>query len=87
MTPTLITITAAIAAPLGAYLIAAKRFSGRIESSDAKDLWEESRAIREWSSNRIDQLSDRIEALERENQELKASLRKAQERIDELEAG
>lgn len=78
MTTTVIAILAAIAAPLGAYLVAARRFSGRIESSDAKELWEESRSIRDWSQ-------DRIRELTREVAQLREELRVARGRIAELE--
>lgn len=78
MTTTVIAILAAIAAPLGAYLVAARRFSGRIESSDAKELWEESRSIRDWSQ-------DRIKELTREVAQLREELRVARGRIAELE--
>lgn len=62
--PAIVAIVAAIAGPLAAYLAAAKRFSGKIESSAATDLWAESRAIREWSQARIKELNDHIEQLE-----------------------
>ena len=76
MTPTVVVITiiAACAAPLGAYLIAARRFSGRIESSDAKDLWAESRSIRDWSQGRIASLEARVAHLEEENRALRAQI-------------
>lgn len=84
--PTLLAVAAAVAAPIGAYLIAVRRLSGRIGSSDAHDLWEESKSIRDWSSQRID-------ALVRENEELRAELAridnrlsKALRRVAELEA-
>jgi chromosome segregation ATPase len=64
MTPTLIAIVAAIAGPLGAYLVAARRFSGKIASSDATDLWKESSAIRDWSGNQITLLSENVSRLE-----------------------
>lgn len=77
MDPTLIAIIAAIAAPLVTYLVAARRFSGKIESSDAKELWAESRAIRDWSQGRIavldatvTRLETRVGVLERNNDTL-----------------
>lgn len=76
-TATLIALIAAFAGPLGAYLIAAKRFSGKIETSDARALWEESSAIRDWSQKRIEELNrvigdmeERIKELERSNSTL-----------------
>lgn len=75
--PTLVAILIAIAAPLGAYLVAARQFSGKIESSDAKELWAESRSIRDWSQKRITTLNEtvarletRVAALEQTNEEL-----------------
>jgi hypothetical protein len=63
--PTIIAIVAAVAAPLGAYLLAARRFSGKIQTSDAKDLWAESRAIRDWGTKRIEVLNEQIGRLEK----------------------
>lgn len=84
--PTVLAVAVAIAAPLGAYLVAVRRLSGKIGSSDAHDLWEESKAIRDWSSERLD-------ALTKENMELRAQvarmdreLSKALRRVSELEA-
>jgi len=67
-------IIVALAAPVGAYLVAARRFSGKIETSDAKDLWKEAASLRKWSMERIQQLEARIEALEKENQGLRGKL-------------
>lgn len=78
MTAAIVAIIAAIGAPLAAYLVAAKRFSGRIESSDAAELWAESRSIRDWSQRRIDEL-------QREVTRLREELRVARGRIAELE--
>ena len=38
--------------------------SGAVKSSDAEQLWTESRSIREWSTDRIAQLTGIISALE-----------------------
>lgn len=79
--PNAITLIAALAGPIVAYLVAARQFSGKIETSNAKELWEESRSIREWSQERVKELraevarcERRIGALERENQDLKQEL-------------
>lgn len=71
-------IAAALVAAAGAYLAAAKRFSGRIESSDAAQLWEESRSIRAYLNEEITGLKTRIAGLERE-------IAKRDRRIAELE--
>lgn len=51
-------------APLLTYLAAARRLSGRIKDSEASDLWAESKAIRDWSTQRVRELHDEIEHLE-----------------------
>lgn len=79
--PAVFGLIAAVFGPLAAYLVAKRQFSGEIETSDAKELWAESRAIRKWSSERIRELEDRNEALEArvdhledENRELRTRL-------------
>lgn len=61
---TAIALIAALAAPIVSYVVAARRFSGKIETSDAKELWAESRSIREWSQARIAALNEDVERLE-----------------------
>jgi hypothetical protein len=75
ITPSVIAIAVGLAAPIVSYIIAARRFSGKIETTEAKDLWAESKAIRDWSRERIDALEARIVALEVENRELRTQLR------------
>jgi chromosome segregation ATPase len=72
-----IPLAAAIVAPVGAYLLAARRFSGDIAKTDANALWEESRAIRAdyrdqllSRDQRIAKLDKRIAALERDKDAL-----------------
>lgn len=77
-------VVAALAAPLIGYLLAVRRFSGRIESSEAKQLWEEARAMRSESQRRIEHLEDRVLTLERENQALHEANRELQNRIYDL---
>lgn len=83
-----VAVVAAALGPIGAYLVAARRLSGKIANSDAEQLWEESRAIREWSNNRLtiqDQeikslrkalsdLNNRFASLEAENKILRARI-------------
>jgi energy-converting hydrogenase Eha subunit C len=71
-------VAAAIVAALASYIVAARRFSGKIETTEAKELWAESRAIREWSQERIKVLNDLVARLEERNAELEA-------RVDHLE--
>lgn len=51
--------------PLVTYLIAARQFSGKIATSDASELWRESKEIRDWGTTRIAELSATVEILER----------------------
>ncbi len=69
------TTSAILAALIGAgasYVVAARRFSGKIETTEAKELWAESRAIRKWSQERIETLNLTISRLETRNVELEA---------------
>jgi hypothetical protein len=70
---------AAVLGPLLTYVVSARRFGGEVGSSEAKDLWAESRSIRDWSATRID-------ALERENKDLREGRMQDRERIALLEA-
>lgn len=93
-----VAIIAAGVGPIGAYFIAARRMSGKIGNSDAEQLWQESRAIRDWSTERIDayvkeihdlreelaDLTSRYAALESEKRSIAEDLATARERIQEL---
>jgi hypothetical protein len=68
-------------APVAAYLVAKRQFSGRIETTEAKELWAESRSIRQQAFDRIAELNrvvarleERIEDLEQENANLRSRL-------------
>jgi peptidoglycan hydrolase CwlO-like protein len=66
-------VTAVIAAtvtPVIAYLVAARQFSGKIETSNAADLWNESKSIRKWAMERVQYLENRVKGLEQRVQEL-----------------
>jgi hypothetical protein len=75
ITPSVVAIVVGLCAPVLSYIIAARRFSGKIETTEAKDLWAESKAIRDWSRERIEALEARVLLLEKENRELRAQLR------------
>lgn len=89
-------IVAASIGAVGAYLAAAHRMSGKIATTEAAQLWDESRAIREWSAARIDKCDEqianlteqlrmaraRITELERENRRLEKLLRDREEHLD-----
>jgi hypothetical protein len=72
--PGVVALVAALAAPVVTYLVAARRFSGKIETTEAADLWKESRDIRKWSRDRIELLESRVQYLEEENEELRRRL-------------
>jgi hypothetical protein len=74
ITPSVIAICVGLAAPIISYLIAARRFSGKIETTEARDLWAESAAIRDWSRQRIEALERRVQQLEDENRDLRAKV-------------
>jgi len=76
--PVLGVLFAAFLAPAGAYLLAVRKMSGKINTTEAAQLWEESKAIREWSAARIDKCDEEI-------LRLKTELEVAKARIAELE--
>lgn len=70
-------ILAASVAAIGAYIAASRRLSGKIDTSEAGQLWAESASIREDYRNRISiaeartlSLEQRVATLERDNSEL-----------------
>jgi predicted RNase H-like nuclease (RuvC/YqgF family) len=63
---------AALVGAAASYIVAARRFSGKIETTEAKELWTESRAIRKWSQERIEALNGIVDRLEKRNVELEA---------------
>lgn len=71
-------VIAAILGPIGAYVVAARKMSGKIATTEAAQLWEESRAIREWSAKRM-------EACDAECSNLRNALTEALGRIKTLE--
>jgi predicted RNase H-like nuclease (RuvC/YqgF family) len=62
--PITIAVFAAIIGPLLTYLAAAKRLSGRINTSEATSLWAESAAMRQDYLTRITQLNTSLERCE-----------------------
>jgi hypothetical protein len=86
-------IVVAIIAPLGAYLLAARKMSGRVATSDANALWKEAGAIRDdyrgqlkTADDRIQNLEVRIGALEDMNNTLAADNRSLRIEISALQA-
>jgi hypothetical protein len=80
-----IAVIAATVSPVVAYLIAARQFSGKIETSNAADLWSESRNIREWAMGRIQYLEGTVQTLEgrvRELEECNGTLARENRRLE-----
>lgn len=69
----------AILGPLGTYLVAVRRLSGKIGSSDATALWTESSNIRA-------DYREQLERSDRKVKELEAKLSKQEEKVDNLDA-
>ena len=68
----------ALGGPFLAYLVAARKTSGRIRSSDASELWEESSAIRRECAERVRILEARVKELEGMNMDLQTQLWRSQ---------
>jgi predicted RNase H-like nuclease (RuvC/YqgF family) len=84
-------IAAAIAA-LGAYLAAARKLSGKIQTSEASDLWAESQSIREEYRAHIAELKvdlktciERVEAVEQQNLKLNGENGELRAKVSSLE--
>jgi uncharacterized coiled-coil protein SlyX len=94
----LVPVAIALAAPVGAYLLAARKMSGKIATSDATQLWKEAKDIRDdyrvrliAAGERYTDLEGRVANLERinvelvrENYELKAKVVKLDELVGAL---
>lgn len=61
----LVALAAAVTGPLVAYIGANRKLSGKIGTSEASSLWEESRSIREDLHAQLQKATDRILDLER----------------------
>lgn len=81
-------LVAAIIGPLFAYLAAAKKLSGKIETSEASDLWEEAARLRQEYKEEIAQLrkeiqdcADNVRNLKKKNQLLEEEVRKLKDAL------
>lgn len=64
VTPALIGVLGALVVAGGAYFAAARRLSGKIATSEAASLWEESKSIRDDYRDRLREADDRVVRLE-----------------------
>jgi len=85
---------AALFGALVTYLVAIRRASGRIATTEASTLWEAAEQMREEYREQIAVLNevvkglrDRIVHLERENDRLRAENDKLQQRLERVENG
>jgi predicted RNase H-like nuclease (RuvC/YqgF family) len=69
-TPLIVAVLAIVVAPLVGYIGATRKLSGKIATSEAGSLWEESRAIREDYARRLAECDARIQRLEARVREL-----------------
>ncbi len=88
-----VAIVVALVGPLFGYLAAARKMSGRIQTTEASDLWAESASIREWSASRIKtlnalvaKLENRVDELEQEREELISDKLSLMRRLSDCEA-
>lgn len=72
--------------PVGAYLVAARKMSGKIATTEATQLWEESAAIRVWSAARIDKCDQEILRLNADLDISKAEVRRLVIELDGAKA-
>lgn len=63
-TTLLVALAAAVVGPLAAYITATRKLSGKIGTSEAGQLWQESKAIRDDYRDRLVQTDARTAALE-----------------------
>lgn len=86
-------IVVAALAPVGAYFVAARRMRGQIAESNSKELWTESRSIRDdyrdrisSSDKRVLALESRVAKLEGDNNDLVRENLMLRAKVDALEA-
>lgn len=84
MTSTLIAVLGTLAASLGAYLLAARRFSGKVRTTEASRLWDAAELIRSDLTKRNEYLSQIIESCETRIANLEGRILALEQRNDEL---
>jgi len=84
LTTALVAVGAAIPAAVAAVLVSARRFSGKIRSSEAVTLWEAQESFRKDLQTRNDRLRDRLDSCEKIIETLQARLDEMEEINSEL---
>jgi hypothetical protein len=83
--PVLGVLIVGIVGPVGAYLVAAHKMSGKIATTEAAQLWEESKAIRDWSAARIDKCDQEIIRLTAELDAARIEIRRLNQLLEKRE--
>lgn len=80
-------LLAALVTAIATYFINKRKSSGKISTSEAADLWAESRAIREEYKNDRNALKDEVAALRKEVRDCHSESKEYKARIEALERG
>jgi predicted RNase H-like nuclease (RuvC/YqgF family) len=93
-TPALVALLALIASVLGSvvtYLVAVRRLSGKVKTTEAEDLWREAGALRKEYLDAAEDLRsqlrdcrERIAVIEMDNERLHTENHRLQKRVEEL---
>jgi chromosome segregation ATPase len=85
-------IVGAVVAPIGVYLVAARRMSGKVATSDAAQLWQEAGSIRDdyraqllQANERAVSLEIRMAKAETENSECRRENYELRHKVEDLE--
>lgn len=73
-----------VIAPLVSYMTVSRRLSGKIQSSEAIDLWKESASIREDYRRELIRAVDQIENLRESNLQLRTELNEMKIKVSNL---
>lgn len=76
-------ILGTVIAALFTYLIAIRKSSGRIDTTEASKLWEEAADIRDVYRHEIAELRGEVHALKKHNRDLNVEIRALQGKLDE----
>lgn len=89
----IVPLVAALIAAIGAYFAAVRKLSGTITTSTAEDLWAESRQMRRELTQRVAQLTNlvdtmqkRIDDLTQENESLREQMSGLTKRVEDGES-
>lgn len=88
----IVAVLSVLLSPLIAYVVAARRLSGKVNTSEASELWKESSSIREdyrerlrYADDAIRRLEERVSSLENSNDDLRIENARLRAIIDTLQ--